>query len=164
MRGKAHYCWSVSTGHAATDRGKWIIRDSCFWLGRPYKKKSCQNSLTELGRARPGDVTTALLQYDALSCDGSFRAFRKARSVFFFQSQASALETKTCNYGIPPYYTRSTRWGSWLRHCTTSRKVAGSIPYGVIGIFPWHNPSGRTTALGSTQLLTEMSTRNISWA
>jgi hypothetical protein len=26
----------------------------------------------------------------------------------------------------------------------TSRKVAGSIPDGVIAIFPWHNPSGRT--------------------
>ena len=31
------------------------------------------------------------------------------------------------------------------------------------GIFHWHNPSGRTMALGSTQPLTEMSTRNISW-
>jgi hypothetical protein len=51
----------------------------------------------------------------------------------------------------------------WLRHCATNRKVAGSIPYGVIGIFQWHNPSGRTMALGSTQPLTEMSTRNISW-
>ena len=29
----------------------------------------------------------------------------------------------------------STRWRSWLRHCATSRKVAGSIPGGVIGIF-----------------------------
>jgi len=28
-----------------------------------------------------------------------------------------------------------TRWFSWLRHCDTSRKVAGSIPDGVIGIF-----------------------------
>jgi hypothetical protein len=26
-------------------------------------------------------------------------------------------------------------WRNWLRHCTTSRKVAGSIPDGVIGIF-----------------------------
>jgi hypothetical protein len=31
-------------------------------------------------------------------------------------------------------------WGplmvaQWLRHCTTNRKVAGSIPDGVIGIF-----------------------------
>jgi len=41
--------------------------------------------------------------------------------------------------------------------------VAGSIPDGVIGIFHWHNPSGRTMALGSTQSVTEMSTRNISW-
>jgi hypothetical protein len=38
-----------------------------------------------------------------------------------------------------------------LRHCTTSRKVTGSIPDDVIGIFHLHNPSGRTMALGSTQ-------------
>jgi len=37
-----------------------------------------------------------------------------------------------------------------------------SIPDGVTGIFHSHNPSGRTMALGSTQPLTEMSTRNIS--
>ena len=50
-----------------------------------------------------------------------------------------------------------------LRHCITSRKVTASIPDGVIGIFHWHNPSGRTMALGWTQHLTEMNTRNISW-
>jgi hypothetical protein len=33
----------------------------------------------------------------------------------------------------------------------------------VIGIFHWHNPFGRTMALGSTQPLTEMNIRNISW-
>ena len=48
-----------------------------------------------------------------------------------------------------------------LRHCATSEKVAVSIPDGVIEIFHWHNPSGRTTALGLTQPLTGMSTRNI---
>ena len=55
------------------------------------------------------------------------------------------------------------RWCSWLRHRATNRKVAGSIPEGVIAIFQRHNPSGRTLALGSTQPLTEMITRNISW-
>jgi len=29
-----------------------------------------------------------------------------------------------------------------------NRQVAGSIPDGVIAIFQWHNPSGRTMALG----------------
>jgi len=43
------------------------------------------------------------------------------------------------------------------------RKFAGSILDCVIGIFHWYNPCGRTMALGSTQLLTEMSTRNIYW-
>jgi hypothetical protein len=56
-----------------------------------------------------------------------------------------------------------TRWHSWLTHCATSQKVAGSIPDGVIGIFHSRNPSGRTMALGSTQPLTEISTWNISW-
>ena len=51
----------------------------------------------------------------------------------------------------------------WLRCCATNRKVAGSIPDGVIGIFHWHNPSDRTMALGLTQPLTEMSARRISW-
>ena len=58
---------------------------------------------------------------------------------------------------------RGMRWRSWLRHCATSRKVEGSIPDGVIGIFHLYNPSGRTMALGLTQPLSETTTRNISW-
>ena len=53
-------------------------------------------------------------------------------------------------------------WRSWLRHYATSWKVA-SIPNGVTGIFHWHNHSSHTMALGLTQFLTEMSTRNISY-
>ena len=50
-------------------------------------------------------------------------------------------------------------WGTALQ----AGKVAGSIPDGAIEIFHGHNPSGRTMALGSTQPLTEMSTRNTYW-
>jgi hypothetical protein len=32
-------------------------------------------------------------------------------------------------------YWRGARWRSWLRHYATNRKVAGSVPDGVIGIF-----------------------------
>jgi hypothetical protein len=39
--------------------------------------------------------------------------------------------------------------------------VARSIPDEVIGFFYIPNPSSRTMALGSTQPLTEMSTRNL---
>jgi hypothetical protein len=56
-----------------------------------------------------------------------------------------------------------TPWRSWLTHCSTNQKIVGSFPDGAIEIFLWHNPSGRTLALGFTQPLTEMSTRNISW-
>ena len=55
-------------------------------------------------------------------------------------------------------------WPTWSNAVAqlvkaTSRKVEGSIPGGVIGIFPF----GSTVSLGSTQPLTEMSTRNIYW-
>jgi hypothetical protein len=42
-----------------------------------------------------------------------------------------------------------------------SLAVAGSIPDEVIVFFNWPNPSSRTVALGLTQPLTEMSTRNL---
>jgi hypothetical protein len=54
-------------------------------------------------------------------------------------------------------------WRSWLRHCATNQQIVASIPDGVSGFFHWHNPFGHAMALGSTQPLTEMSTRNISW-
>jgi hypothetical protein len=59
-----------------------------------------------------------------------------------------------------------TQWHSWLRHCTTNQKVMGPIPRLLMVslefffdiILPSH-----TMALASTQPLTEMSTRNISF-
>jgi hypothetical protein len=56
-----------------------------------------------------------------------------------------------------------TAVAQWLRYCAANQKVAGSIPDGVMEIFIDINPSNRTMALGSTQLLTEMSTGSISW-
>jgi hypothetical protein len=64
-------------------------------------------------------------------------------------------------------FIRAKYWGTavaqWLRYCVTNQKVAGSIPDGVMEFFIDINPSDRTMALGSTQPLTEMSTRSISW-
>jgi len=65
-------------------------------------------------------------------------------------------------YGVV-WWSKGTAVAQWLGCCATNRKVAGSIPDGVTGIFHPHNPSDRTMALGSTQPLTEMSTRSISW-
>jgi hypothetical protein len=68
---------------------------------------------------------------------------------------------------IKPYFMKLSlirnigMWRSWLRHWATSRKIVGSIPHGVIGIFHVNNPAGRSIALESTQSLTEVSTRAI---
>jgi hypothetical protein len=56
-----------------------------------------------------------------------------------------------------------TTVAQWLRYCATNQKVAGSIPDGVMEFFIDINPSDRTMALRSTQPLTEMSTKDITW-
>jgi hypothetical protein len=56
---------------------------------------------------------------------------------------------------------RGTRYCNWLRHCATSRKVVGSTADEVIALWNLPDPSSRTMALGSTQPLTDMSTRNL---
>jgi hypothetical protein len=50
---------------------------------------------------------------------------------------------------------------TWLKHYATSRKVAGSSPNEVDFFFSWPNHSSHAMALGTTQPLTEMSTRNL---
>jgi hypothetical protein len=69
----------------------------------------------------------------------------------------SALWDRTMCRTIFAFVPKRRRGGA------TSRKVAGSIPDGVTGIFHRHNPSGRTMALGLTQPRREMNARNISW-
>jgi len=56
-----------------------------------------------------------------------------------------------------------TAVAQWLKCHATNWKVTGLIPAGVIGFFIDIKSSDRTMALGSTQPLTEMSTRIISW-
>jgi hypothetical protein len=50
---------------------------------------------------------------------------------------------------------------TWLWPLRHKPKVAGLIPDEIIGCFNWPNPSSRTVALGSTQPITEMNTRNL---
>ena len=67
------------------------------------------------------------------------------------------------NFPITARFTVGTRWRCWLRHCATSRKVAGSIPGGVIGTFRWNNPSSHIMTMRLALPLTETSSRLISW-
>jgi hypothetical protein len=79
--------------------------------------------------------------------------------VFMWKTSGIAVELKCAQLlvGGPLMVAQ------WSRYCATDRKVVGSIPDGVIGIFHRHNPSDRNMALGSSQPPTETSTRSISW-
>ena len=89
------------------------------------------------------------------------------RTVYVLSIQRNSVYFRTDLRATPIMslynINRGTAVAQSLSCCATNRKVVGSIPDGVTGIFHWHNPSDRTMALGSTQPLTEMSTRSISW-
>jgi hypothetical protein len=87
--------------------------------------------------------------------------FGEQNSVFSNYSSVRLLALPRWAQRLPFCVRISASMG--LRLCATIRKVQGSIPDGVTGIFHWLNPSGRTMALGSTQPLTEISTRGIWW-
>jgi hypothetical protein len=83
---------------------------------------------------------------------------------FIFKSYVIFRASLAVHYNCLERWNRNcfrTLWQrSWLKHYATSRKVAGSSPGEMIFFFNLPNPFRRTVALGLTQPLTEMSTRN----
>ena len=75
-------------------------------------------------------LSTELLLFNAFSAETG------QKSVGLVLIVCSSLEFRAAT----TYVEGNAPWRSWLRHCLTSRKVAVSIPDGVIGIFHWHNP------------------------
>ena len=138
------------------------------WFSKKYSQVSNFTKFLPVGvQLFPAGGRTEYGQTDTTKSTVTFRNFCEGscKTCFSYKHQRLALCRKGIVYreNITSHTQTGPRWRSWLRHCATSHKVAGSIPDGVIGIFHWHNPSGRTMALGSTQPLTEMSTGNISW-
>jgi hypothetical protein len=58
------------------------------------------------------------------------------------------------------YFRKGQAVASWLRHYTTSRKIADSSQ-DEVDFFNLSNPSSRIMVLGWTQRLSEMNTRNL---
>jgi len=74
------------------------------------------------------DAHTELHSISIAVC--SYSLLRIAYSGLF-KSHLTLHVNLTCYYKCQG----GTRWRSWLRHCSTRRKAAGSITDGVIGIF-----------------------------
>jgi hypothetical protein len=118
-----------------------------LWPRLPYARHSCPRDYGQLNTAETVETkqgSKTLLRVTAvLSLDGPRPAQVSCAAAFFcggqcFTSQHMdrlSLSTFKCHFN-QILEEGSTRWRSWLRHCaTTSRKVAGSILDGVIGIF-----------------------------
>jgi hypothetical protein len=111
-------------------------------------------------------TNTILIQHVTrfYKCVSSVRGTRCVAIVLRHPVSATSLAWTCCRYMDQKAKKSgcdcrqgSKRWRSWLRHCATAVKVTASIPYGVIGIFHWHNPSGPGVDSASNR------TSNTSW-
>jgi hypothetical protein len=133
------------------------VAEGNVWAQARGWRKLCNGALNN---SFPSNMVRrfGLARYVALMQDVNFWSENvKKRGLLEVTELYGRILLNTIIYGGPLMVAQ------WLRYCATNRKVAGSIPGGVIGIFHWHNPSDRTMALGSIQPLTKVSTRSISW-
>jgi hypothetical protein len=101
---------------------------------------------------------------------GRFPGLRSLKQVMGDISVCPRNNTKSKSPSLPVLGARSScprahthsAVAKCLRYCATNQKVACSTPDGVMEFFIDIYPSDRTMALGSTQPLTEMSSRRIS--
>jgi hypothetical protein len=93
---------------------------------------------------------------------GTFLTQPQAFLNWKFQCCNSSIHDHSLQVCNNTHYTYSTSdILTRLKYTSTRRTVAGSTPDEGIGFFNWPNTSSRTTALGLTQPLTEMSARNL---
>jgi hypothetical protein len=146
-----HYCTHSST-HA---RDKWTDRlihsfTGCWGSTRPHVHSRLRHAKGATGDG--GGRTAARILGRWLSVP--LRA-QMSICILLFPVVFSCVGRGVCTKWHPVQTSsylkiRGHAVAQWLRHSATNRKVAGSIPDGVIGIFRWPNPSSCTMALGST--------------
>ena len=133
-------------------------------LGRPYdkiRKTPCQYSWQfqkknviqrGLDSHRPHGTRPGLKTILCQTCDKIVCTFQ-IKFIFLLLYLLSFFPPFFCLSYFLPSFCRSSFSYLHFSYCATNRKVAGSIPDDVIGIFRWHNPSVRTMTVESTQSL-----------
>ena len=80
------------------------------------------------------DLTGHSESYKSPICAGSGRDLSQLR-LKSLEGAGMLLTMEEQKYYFSYKNIGGTRWRSWLRHCATRRKVAGSIPDGIVGFF-----------------------------
>ena len=82
------------------------------------------------------DITLLSLRNSRTATGSSFSDFINILEQWhIILSELFSQESTGCCFEWTASMQWGTQWRSWVRHCATSQKVAGSIPDGVIGIF-----------------------------
>jgi hypothetical protein len=109
------------------------------------------------GRGSP-DASCRAHKCHQVGCVSSGRLFVSSANRLLHCSQHNSHTLRDVQATLHP---NQFPWDPSQLFNSYKYKVVDSIPDQVIGFFNWPNPYSRTMALGSTRLLTGMSTRNL---
>jgi hypothetical protein len=117
--GQFHYLAAISR-----DRFSRGLCSNLIAVGKRQISAPCRESIPDFPLVKPVAWSLHWLNFQLGSCRQSPCQGISYRSY----PKLTHLESLTGD-------VRGTPWRSWLRHCATNRKVAGSIPDGVTGTF-----------------------------
>jgi hypothetical protein len=142
------YLYSVDRAAADSDRSQWPLTrfpfpSLMYWT--EWSRWTAQKPVRENRHYRSAETNV---------CSKVFLSFSLSLSHTHSYGSYYILGIMS---NINGAHNSAVGWGAMLQ---TGRSWV-FIPEGVIGLFNLPNPSSRTMALGSTQPLTEMSTRNL---
>jgi hypothetical protein len=124
-------CRHVQTGYRAYPASNPLsIRG--FFVRRVERLEGATNNTPLVPRLRPSATISSRPTPPAHLHSVTFKHKDKLTTVLFSHCPSY---TQACRFFFNITLLKGTRWSSWLRHCATSRKIAGSIPDGVTGIF-----------------------------
>jgi hypothetical protein len=131
---------------------------SCLAYSSTLKMEAKCSSETSVDFQRT--TRSYIPEYRTLYMNIPFYAFFPQSELNYCLSDPSHVSSPKIFYWSWENLVRCTVQLFGQRHYPTIRKVTDSNPDEIIGFFNWPNHSTRTVALGPTQPLTEMSTRN----
>jgi hypothetical protein len=115
--------------------------EKCIMIHRDLRRPTC-TAFSNLSKKKPATFLFGMCPHDRLSvhclCSASHMLADILDEFFARDASSNGFVVKLCYAQSPALLliqSGGTRWRSWLKHRAISRKVASSIPDGVIGVF-----------------------------
>jgi len=124
--------WFVAVIYQEVNRGF----EKCIMIQRGLRRPTC-TAFSNLSKKKPATFLFGMCPHER-PLFWHHTCCRHSDEFFARDASSKGFVVKLRYAQLPVLQlirSGGTRWRGWLRHCATSRKIAVSIPDGVVGVF-----------------------------